>query len=105
MRLKVFYIQPLTALLYEPSSDLRLQFDHHIVPFLDQFRALLDQQIRPPTGLLGDVAWNGENLAVLLRRKLRSDRRAGIFAALHYHHPHADAADNPVADREVLRIR
>ena len=54
---------------------------------------------------MGHVAGHGENVGVLLQSAARGDARAGVFGGFHHGHPHRHAADNPVANGEILRRR
>ena len=51
-----------------------------------------------------NVPRNGENLAILVQRQPRRNRRAAVLCAFHHQHPDAHSADNPVPNREILRI-
>src|SRR5208283_620657 len=69
----------------------------------DELRSLLDQRVRAPGILVGYVARDGINVAVLFEGTARSDARAAIFRGLDYQHPGRHAADDPVANGKILR--
>src|SRR5689334_7247815 len=83
-------------------AGFRRQLGDDVVPILDQVGALFYQQVRAPAQLVGDVAGDGEDFAALVDGELGGDGGTGVLSALHDQDTEAHAADDAVADGEVL---
>jgi hypothetical protein len=57
----------------------------------------------PPGILVGDVARNREDLAILLEGAARRNACAAVLGGFDNQHAHRHAADDAVADRKILR--
>ena len=82
--------------------QLRLQLVEDVVRVVNEFHAVLNEPMRPLGTGREDRAGNGEDLAVLLRGRARRDQRSAAAGRLHDHRPERDAADDAIADGEVV---
>src|ERR1700681_3439701 len=91
----------------EPSAGLyiRRKLFPHVFPRGNELRSLLDQGIRAPGILVGYVARNGVDVAVLFEGAAGSDARAAVFRGFDHQYAGGRAADDPVADGNVLWSR
>jgi len=64
--------------------------------------AWLDEGVRFPGFLVGDVAGNRECVAIVLERHAGGNARAGVFGGYDHRHTDRRGAKNAVADGEVL---
>ncbi len=78
---------------------------HNIRRVQDEPRALPDEEIRTPTGLRSDVSRDGQDFATLLKCKAGGDGASAVLGTLDDDNGIADAADNAVAQGEVLWVR
>ena len=67
-----------------------------------QFGSLLNQPVGAHARSGGDVARHGEHVAPLFERLFRRQQRAAAGRSLDHHHAQRQAADRPVAYREIL---
>src|ERR1700730_4640506 len=77
----------------------------HVFPCGYELRALLDQSVRTPGTLVCHIARNSIYVAVLFEGATRGDARPAVFRGFDDQHPDRHAADDPVANREILRRR
>lgn len=94
----------LPGTVLEQLTGFERKIAEDVAWFLDQVGALTDEEIGPPALLGRDVAGDGEYFPALVERKAGRDGAAGVLGAFHNQDAIAEAADDPVADGEVLRI-
>ena len=70
------------------------------VNFAPRFMRILGPRI-----LIGHVAGHGKDVAILLQGTACCDARAAVFGCFHHYNADRHAADDPLANREVLGCR
>ena len=88
---------------FERKSYSGRDFFPNIIPGGDQLGTLFDKGVRPPGILVGHVAGHRVDVAPLLQSATRGDASSAIFGSFDHEHTDRETADDPVADRKVLR--
>ena len=74
----------------------------NVFPGRDQLRTLFNESVRSRGAFVGDVAGDGEDIAILLEREARRDARTGIFSGFYDQHADRHSAEDAVADGKIL---
>ncbi len=90
--------------LLELEADFGGEFLEDILPGGDEFGSLLDEGVGRPGEFVGDVAGDGEDFPALLEGAAGGDAGAAELAGLDHQDSARQAADDAVAQGEIVRI-